>query len=111
MCKDPYPVIVPVPVDPKPTLPQPTSHDSLCADLKMRVATTKPGTAEHAALEEKFKVACLDPQKPAILPVDPKPITPAGDPCEDMRAKLSKMDPVSPDYAKMKEYVAGICKE
>jgi hypothetical protein len=101
MCKEPYPVILPVPTDPKPTVPQPASHDSVCAELKMRVATTKPGTSEHEGFEQKFKVTCLDPL----------PTTPAVAPCDDLRAKLSKLDPASPDYAKMKEYVAGACKQ
>jgi hypothetical protein len=96
-CKEPHPVILPVPVD---TLPKQSAHDSICADLKMHAAGATPGTAEHAGFEQKFKVTCLEP----------RPAAPAGNPCGDLRAKLSELDPASPDYPRMKEYVAGVCK-
>ncbi len=86
----------PVITDPKPPM---TAHDSICADLKLRLskATTD---AQRAELEAAFKAKCMDP-----VPVPVPPVTTVN--CDELRKKLAGLDPASADAIR----IAGSIKE
>lgn len=79
--------------------PKPPTIDSICMELKMRLATTAPGTAGRSDLEAAFKAKCLEP-----LPVAPPPIN-----CDEARSKLATMDTTSADYVHLISLMKSYC--
>lgn len=91
----------PVPHDSIPALPpppKPPTLDSICMDLRIRLATTAPGTAGRSDLEAAFKAKCMEP-----LPVAP-PID-----CDEARAKLATLDTTSVDYVHLISLMKSYC--
>ncbi len=92
-CKEPVPhdtVIAPPP-------PKPPSHDSVCADLKLRLGASVPGTPARSELEAAYKSECTQPLPP----------TPPALNCDSLRVRLADLNPASADYARL----AGQIKE
>jgi hypothetical protein len=97
-CKEPIPHdTLPPPKPPVPPdsgalpPPKPAGHDSVCADLKLRLSASVPGTPGRSELEAAFKAECMPP-----LPPPP----PAPD-CDALRAKLALLDSASGDYVRI----------
>ena len=105
MLKEHCPEKPPVVVDPIPK-PIPTTRDSICMDLKLRLskATTD---AQRAELEAAYKAKCMEP-----VPVKDPPVVvaPLSD-CDAARKKMSMLDPASADYARMEAYIKEHCPE
>jgi hypothetical protein len=91
-CKEP----VPHDTGSVPPPPKPAGHDSVCADLKLRLGASVPGTPGRSELEAAFKAECM----PALPP--PPVIN-----CDSLRLKLAGLDSASVDYV----HLAGQIKE
>jgi hypothetical protein len=107
-CKEPIPhdtATVPPPKPPVPPdtgalpPPKPAGHDSVCADLKLRLGASVPGTPGRSELEAAYKAECM----PALPPPPP----PSTINCDTLRLKLAMLDPASADYIRL----AGQIKE
>ena len=77
----------------------PISLDSICIDLKARLAATALGNAERAALEKLAMESCRVHLPPVLE-------------CEAIRAKLASLAPLattSPEYARLNAALAEHC--
>ncbi|MEO7778319.1 MAG: hypothetical protein ABIY63_12370, partial [Fibrobacteria bacterium] len=102
---------------PKPPLPRPDGDtlkepphsgpaDDTCALLHAKLEIVKPGEAGRADLEHAFAAICKEP-----LPKPPVVTPPSAVNCDELRKKLTALDPASPDAVRLKVTLEGHCPE
>lgn len=107
-CKEPVPRDSMLPPPPPkdtgaPKLPPPPkpAPDSICLELKLRLASTAPGDSGRSELEAAFKAKCME-----AIPVPPPTLN-----CDELRKKLALLDPASVDYAHLASTLKEHCPE
>jgi hypothetical protein len=80
--------------------PMPPHDDSACADLKLHLAASEPGTTEWSELQAAIGLKCG-------VPLPPPPATT----CDELLKRLASLEPTSGDYAHLAATLKEHCPE